>query len=72
MDQEESDTLVRVDDLWFASDVIIIRTENKILRVSGGILAARSTVFRDMIAFPQPNSEETEKIDGVTSRCALA
>ncbi|KAJ7112981.1 hypothetical protein C8R44DRAFT_631545 [Mycena epipterygia] len=53
----------RVDDLWFAQGMIIIRAENKIFRVSGAVLAARSTVFGDMIAFPQP-AGDTEQIDG--------
>ncbi|KAJ7479831.1 hypothetical protein FB451DRAFT_1031830 [Mycena latifolia] len=55
----------RVDDLWFPKDsTIVIRAENKIFLVSGAILAARSTVFRDMLAFPQPTSGNTEQIDG--------
>ncbi|KAJ7910537.1 hypothetical protein B0H13DRAFT_603067, partial [Mycena leptocephala] len=64
--QEESETLVRVDDLWFPTDtVIVIRAENKIFRVSGGILAARSSVFRDMSSFPQPKGGDTEQMDGI-------
>jgi hypothetical protein len=62
--QTEPEALIRVDELWFPPDVIVIRAENKIFRVLGGILAARSTVFRDMIAFPQPANNETENIDG--------
>ncbi|KAJ7320759.1 hypothetical protein DFH08DRAFT_926582 [Mycena albidolilacea] len=64
MAQNEPEALIRVDELWFPPDVIVIRAENKIFRVLGGILAARSTVFRDMIAFPQPANNETENIDG--------
>ncbi|KAJ6602735.1 hypothetical protein DFH09DRAFT_1125428 [Mycena vulgaris] len=41
--------------------MIVIRAENKIFPVSRAILAARSIVFRDMLAFPQPTSEQ---IDG--------
>ncbi|KAJ6452234.1 hypothetical protein C8R45DRAFT_1113107 [Mycena sanguinolenta] len=62
--QEQSDALARVEGLWFPTDAIVIRAENKIFRVTGGILAARSTVFRDMIAFPQPDGD-VEKIDGL-------
>ncbi|KAF7361124.1 BTB domain-containing protein [Mycena sanguinolenta] len=62
--QDPPNTPTRVEDLWFATDVVIIRAENKIFRVMGGILAARSTVFRDMIAFPQPEDSDIEKIDG--------
>lgn len=54
----------RVDDLWFSTDIIVIRAENKIFRVSGGVLTARSTVFRDMIALPQLTTCDTEQIDG--------
>ncbi|KAJ6589276.1 hypothetical protein B0H19DRAFT_1103482 [Mycena capillaripes] len=59
-------TPVRVDDLWFPTDTIVIRAENRMFRVSGGILAARSTVFRDMVAFPQPEvgDIDSEHIDG--------
>ncbi|KAJ7479833.1 hypothetical protein FB451DRAFT_1086393, partial [Mycena latifolia] len=61
---QEAEPATRVDDLWFTKDIIVIRAENKIFQVSGGILAARSTVFRDMIAFPQPTRGAIEQIDG--------
>ncbi|KAJ7771384.1 hypothetical protein DFH07DRAFT_734629 [Mycena maculata] len=66
MDQVASDSpnLRRVDDLWFPRDTIVIRAEDTIFQVSSSILAARSTVFRDMVAFPQPPSEDTEIMDG--------
>ncbi|KAJ7780864.1 hypothetical protein DFH07DRAFT_910354 [Mycena maculata] len=64
MQQTSESTPTKVDDLWFSTDVIVIRAEDKIFRVSGGVLAARSTVFQDMIAFPQPISSDTEQIDG--------
>ncbi|KAJ7112971.1 hypothetical protein C8R44DRAFT_631359, partial [Mycena epipterygia] len=60
----DSGTPVRVDDLWFPKDTIVIRSENKIFQISRAVLAARSTVFRDMIAFPQPTTDDTEQIDG--------
>jgi len=53
----------RVEDLWFSSDVVL-RAEKSIFHVSKSILAARSSVFRDMVAFPQPPTGETEMIDG--------
>jgi hypothetical protein len=59
-----SDTPSRVDDLWFPTDNLVIQAGNKIFRVSGAILAARSSVFSDMIAFPQPASGYIEQIDG--------
>ncbi|KAK7018451.1 BTB domain-containing protein [Favolaschia claudopus] len=52
------DSSAQVDDLWFTNTLIVIQAEDKVFRVPGGILAARSTVFRDMIAFPQPKSNE--------------
>ncbi|KAF8175525.1 hypothetical protein K438DRAFT_1847891 [Mycena galopus ATCC 62051] len=65
MDQGAStpQTPEKVHDLWFTTDTIIIRAENKMFRVPGGILAARSSVFRDMFAFPQPQSGE-DQMDG--------
>ncbi|KAJ7731807.1 hypothetical protein DFH07DRAFT_1065663 [Mycena maculata] len=59
MDQQET----RVEDLWFSNDTLVIRAEKKLFRVSKSLLAARSSVFRDMAAFPQP-SGDTELIDG--------
>lgn len=50
---------IRVEDLWFNSDALVIRAERKLFRVTKSILAARSTVFRDMVAFPQPTSNDT-------------
>ncbi|KAJ7910539.1 hypothetical protein B0H13DRAFT_1714278 [Mycena leptocephala] len=65
MDQDSVEQEVRVDDLWFAQDSpIVIRAENRLFQVSKGILVARSTVFRDMIAFPQPAGDGVEQMDG--------
>ncbi|KAJ7486955.1 hypothetical protein FB451DRAFT_1127200 [Mycena latifolia] len=64
---EDADT--RVEDLWFSSDSLVIRAEKKIFRVTKSILAARSSVFRDMVAFPQPASGEAEIIDGSPVVC---
>ncbi|KAJ7438365.1 hypothetical protein B0H11DRAFT_2104886 [Mycena galericulata] len=63
-EENESQNLRRVDDLWFTRDTIVIRAESTIFQVSRSILAARSAVFRDMMAFPQPLSGDTELIDG--------
>ncbi|KAJ7160028.1 hypothetical protein C8R43DRAFT_994126 [Mycena crocata] len=63
-EQTDSDAPTRVDGLWFTQkETLVIRAENKIFQIYPGILAARSSVFRDMIAFPQPPSG-TEQIDG--------
>ncbi|KAJ7448948.1 hypothetical protein FB451DRAFT_1288199 [Mycena latifolia] len=52
----------RVDGLWFPDGTLVIRAECKIFRVAKSVLAARSSVFRDMVAFPQ--GEDAEIIDG--------
>ncbi|KAJ7452205.1 hypothetical protein FB451DRAFT_695926 [Mycena latifolia] len=62
MDQDTSYT--RVDDLWFPEGTLVIRAERTIFRVIQSILAARSSVFRDMLALPQPTDSDTEIIDG--------
>ncbi|KAJ7731818.1 hypothetical protein DFH07DRAFT_846989 [Mycena maculata] len=54
--------LSRVPELWFEDDNLILRAENTLFRVSKGVLAARSSVFRDMLSFPQTEGEE--HIDG--------
>ncbi|KAJ7652646.1 hypothetical protein B0H17DRAFT_957806, partial [Mycena rosella] len=55
---------IRVEDLWFSNDTLVLKTQQKIFRVSKSVLAARSTVFSDMAAFPQPVDGDTELIDG--------
>ncbi|KAJ6472667.1 hypothetical protein C8R47DRAFT_1054010 [Mycena vitilis] len=59
-----STTLVKVEDLWFSTEIIVIQAQEKIFRVLGGILAARSSVFHDMIALPQPPNSDIERIEG--------
>ncbi|KAJ7142082.1 hypothetical protein C8R43DRAFT_1238198 [Mycena crocata] len=44
----------RVEELWFSDGGLVVQAENSLYRVSGGILAARSSVFKDMLSFPQP------------------
>ncbi|KAJ6541014.1 hypothetical protein DFH09DRAFT_1322875 [Mycena vulgaris] len=56
------DGLERVDSLWFPDGNIVICAHNVLFRVFRGILAARSPVFADMLAFPQP--DDAEVIDG--------
>ncbi|KAJ7119176.1 hypothetical protein C8R44DRAFT_189565 [Mycena epipterygia] len=52
----------RVQDLWFEDGNLVIQAENHQFRVYRGILAARSSVFQDMLAFPQP--PDSELIEG--------
>ncbi|KAJ6606966.1 hypothetical protein B0H10DRAFT_1819191 [Mycena sp. CBHHK59/15] len=54
---DAGETLVRVEDLWFPDHGLVVQAENKIFRVSGGILAARSSVFKDMLSIPQPDNQ---------------
>ncbi|KAJ7450077.1 hypothetical protein B0H11DRAFT_1877656 [Mycena galericulata] len=52
----ESETLTRVEHLWFEEDNLIIRAEDSLFRVSKGVLAARSPVFKGMLfGLPRPN-----------------
>ncbi|KAJ6453962.1 hypothetical protein C8R45DRAFT_782512, partial [Mycena sanguinolenta] len=44
-------------DLWFADHNLVLQAGNRQFRVSGGILAARSSVFRDMLSIPQPHTK---------------
>ncbi|KAK7017611.1 BTB domain-containing protein [Favolaschia claudopus] len=57
--------VTQVEDLWFATDMIVIRAEDKAFRVPAGILAARSSVFRDMISLPPPTNDAIENMDGI-------
>ncbi|KAJ7879195.1 hypothetical protein B0H14DRAFT_2436281 [Mycena olivaceomarginata] len=59
------DSLRKAGDLWFSTDVVIIRAETRIFRVFAAILKARSSVFADMFSLPQPSEfADTETMDG--------
>ncbi|KAJ6567022.1 hypothetical protein B0H19DRAFT_716897 [Mycena capillaripes] len=58
----DNNTQTRVEELWFSDGGLIVQAEQSLFRVSGGILAARSPVFKDMLSFIQP--PDAEKIDG--------
>ncbi|KAJ7151831.1 hypothetical protein C8R43DRAFT_1004470 [Mycena crocata] len=65
MDSDDHSTArTQVEDLWFSADVIVVQAGSKIFQVSSAILAARSTVFRDMIGFPQPDEGGTDNLNG--------
>ncbi|KAF7295910.1 BTB domain-containing protein [Mycena chlorophos] len=55
-------TAQRVPALWFSDGNIVLQAGNRQFKVFHGILGARSPVFRDMLAIPQP--EDAERIDG--------
>ncbi|KAJ7184652.1 hypothetical protein C8R46DRAFT_1299939 [Mycena filopes] len=52
-------TPTRVEELWFFDGGLVVQAEQSLYRVSGGILAARSPVFKDMLSFTQPSDAET-------------
>ncbi|KAF7312936.1 BTB domain-containing protein [Mycena kentingensis (nom. inval.)] len=56
--------LQQVEGLWFESDTIVLRADQSVFRVSKSLLAARSSVFRDMTTFPSPSSSEVEMFQG--------
>jgi hypothetical protein len=43
-----------VADLWYTDGNIILETESSSFKVYSGILAQKSSVFRDMLSLPQP------------------
>ncbi|KAJ6540877.1 hypothetical protein DFH09DRAFT_64163 [Mycena vulgaris] len=65
--ESESTEIKRVEDLWFSDGSLVVRAENSIFRVSGAVLAARSSVFQDMLSFPQPIAVESsvETMEGI-------
>ena len=52
-----------VSDLWFEDGNLILKAESSLFRIYGGLLGARSSVFKDMLAFPPP-AEGNEVFDG--------
>ncbi|KAJ6548102.1 hypothetical protein DFH09DRAFT_1366967 [Mycena vulgaris] len=58
----DSGTPTRVEELWFSDGGLVVQADHSLFRVYGGLLASRSPVFKDMLAFPQPPDAET--IDG--------
>ncbi|KAJ6458038.1 hypothetical protein C8R47DRAFT_1203294 [Mycena vitilis] len=62
MEQAPSDA--RVEHLWFSSETLVLRAEAKIFQVPKALLAARSSVFRDMVGLPQPPGNEMELYEG--------
>lgn len=46
-------------DLWFDDGNLVIQTGLALFRVHKSVLAIHATVFRDMVSFPTPASQET-------------
>ncbi|KAJ7612186.1 hypothetical protein FB45DRAFT_1065545 [Roridomyces roridus] len=53
----------RIPELWFKDGNIVLQAGNTQFRVYGGILAARSPIFEDMLSLPQPPGE-SELVEG--------
>jgi hypothetical protein len=53
----------RAKDLWFDDGSLILKAKGTLFRIYGGFLAARSSVFRDMLSFPPPK-EGNATLDG--------
>ncbi|KAJ7500478.1 hypothetical protein B0H11DRAFT_2378266 [Mycena galericulata] len=59
---QETNVPRRVEDLWFEDGNIVIQAGNSQFRVHRSVLAARSSVCKDMLSVPQ--SPESELVDG--------
>ncbi|KAJ6548101.1 hypothetical protein DFH09DRAFT_1366966 [Mycena vulgaris] len=58
----DNEPVVRVQELWFDDGNLIIQAGSSLFRVYRGVLAARSSVFQDMLSFPQP--PESDLVEG--------
>ncbi|KAJ7061519.1 hypothetical protein C8F01DRAFT_1230801 [Mycena amicta] len=54
--EADGDDYSRVPSLWFDDGTLVIRSQKTLFKVHRSVLSARSSVFRDMLAFPQSNS----------------
>ncbi|KAF7359024.1 hypothetical protein MSAN_01243100 [Mycena sanguinolenta] len=62
VDENVDGTPMHVVELWFSDGSLVVQAEKSLFRVSGAVLAARSSVFNDMLGIAQP--ADTETIDG--------
>jgi hypothetical protein len=53
-----SPELRRCEGLWFPDGSLVVRADTMMFRVYRGMLANASSVFSDMLAFPQPEGAE--------------
>ncbi|KAJ7232031.1 hypothetical protein B0H12DRAFT_1239748 [Mycena haematopus] len=58
----DNNTPTRVEELWFEDGGLVVQAEQSLFRVSRAVLAARSSIFKDMLGLTQPPDAET--IDG--------
>ncbi|KAF7292519.1 BTB domain-containing protein [Mycena kentingensis (nom. inval.)] len=49
----------RVPSLWFEDGTLVVKAQTSLFKVHRSLLSARSSVFRDMLAFPQHGVGET-------------
>ncbi|KAJ7061555.1 hypothetical protein C8F01DRAFT_987061 [Mycena amicta] len=54
----QSRLLRRIEELWFDDGNIVIQAGDALYRVYRGTLAMHSSVFKDMLSFPQPANAE--------------
>ncbi|KAF7343115.1 hypothetical protein MVEN_01741900 [Mycena venus] len=66
---ELTSSLGRVPELWFPDATLVFQAENSLFRVHSGILSRQSSVFRDMLAFPQPEPESGLEPDDIVDGC---
>ncbi|KAJ7232029.1 hypothetical protein B0H12DRAFT_1076979 [Mycena haematopus] len=60
-------TPTRVEELWFEDGNLVVQAEQSLFRVYRAILAARSSVFNDMLGLTQPpDAELTDSAEDVT------
>ncbi|KAK2462902.1 hypothetical protein APHAL10511_005100 [Amanita phalloides] len=66
-DKPASQGIVRVQELWFEDGGIIVQAGSALYRVSRGILAARSSIFKNafQLCSASPTGEGLEMMDGV-------
>ena len=57
-----------VNDLWFDDGNLILKAETSLFRIYAGFLAAKSSVFRDMVSFPLPE-EGNATLEGCPVVC---
>src|SRR6266852_4823619 len=62
--EKEADPAIphRVEKLWLEDGNLILVAGNALYKVYRGVLSRHSSVFRDMLAYPQP--ADSELIDG--------
>jgi hypothetical protein len=55
----------RCEDLWLAGGDLVIRAENVVFKVFSAQLSVNSSVFKDMLAVPQPPAVSAESFEGL-------